>query len=277
MSRPGLLFALLLSLTVSYNQVVAFLPSRISARTTNQNRLFDDRNDYFELLNRNELSNSAVAITSSLNPYEIEQLNKGLVGSPGFISSIPISTQAQSRKELAKMVVAAAVLYLSLNIRMKEMVDKLDYSNKSDGDVNNGRPIIMPNGIQYTDLAPVIANREPSVLSEINVLPQRGDEMILLAKLFYNGLQVNKGNSNVLLSFLCVEEGKYQEVYSVENSNFKDVPLTGLKEAINGMKYNNRRKVIIPAYLAFGSDGLAPFIPSGAAVMYELTLTKKIQ
>ena len=46
---------------------------------------------------------------------------------------------------------------------------------------------------------------------------------------------------------------------------------------ISGMKYNNRRKVVIPAYLAFGSDGLAPFIPSGAAVMYELTLTKKIQ
>ena len=275
MSASVFVVALLFSMTVSYNQVDAFLQSRISDCATKQSRLFDERSDYFELLNRNQLSNSDVAVTSSLNPFEIEQLNKGLVGSPGFISSVPISTQAQSRKELAKLVVGAAVLYLSLNIRMKEMVDKLDYSNKVDSNINNGNPIIMPNGIQYTDLAPVISTAEPNVLSEMNVTPQRGDEMILLAKLFYNGLQVNKGNNNQLLSFLCLEEGKYEEVYSVENSNFKDVPLNGLKEAISGMKYNNRRKAIIPAYLAFGSDGLAPFIPSGAAVMYELTLTKK--
>ena len=270
------LIFLIISTIASHLKVDAFVPSRLSVRSTNQNRLFSDRSEYYELLNRNELSNSP-AITSSLNPYEIEELNKGLVGSPGFVSSVPISTQAQSRKELAKMVVSAAVLYLSLNIRMKEMTEKLDYRGKNEKESNNDIPIIMPNGIQYTDLSPVINNSEQNVLSEFNIEPARGDEMILLAKLYYNGLHINKGNDNLLLSFLCLENGKFQEVYSVENSNFKDVPLNGLKEAMSGMKYNNRRKVIIPAYLAFGNEGLSPFIPGGAAVMYELTLSKKIQ
>lgn len=268
--------ALLFSFTVSNYQVDAYLPSRWSLRSSSQQRLLGNNDDYYELLNRNEMASATV--TSSLNPYEIDELNKGLVGSPGFVSSVPISTQAQSRKELAKMVVSAAVLYLSLNIRMKEMVDKLDYSNKVDAaNSNNGAPIIMSNGIQYSDLTPVINKSDRGVLTEEStVAPKRGDEMILLAKLFYNGLQINKGNSNMLLSFLCLEDGKYQEVYSLENSNFKDVPLNGLKEAMSGMKYNNRRKAIIPAYLAFGTEGLAPFIPAGAAVMYELTLTKKL-
>ena len=184
---------LLFCFAVSNNRVNAFTSSRKhSSKTT----LFDDRSDYYELLNRNENTANIATVTSSINPFEIEQLNKGLVGSPGFSSSVPISTQAQSRKELAKMVVSAAVLYLSLNIRMKEMVDKLDYSKKIENS-NTGKPIIMSNGIQYTDFAFVIDKTEVNVLSEINAVPQRGDEMILLAKLFYNGLHVNKGNDNI--------------------------------------------------------------------------------
>jgi hypothetical protein len=130
----------------------------------------------------------------------------------------------------------------------------------------------MSNGIQYTDLSPLPMNIQEESES---ILPGRGDEIVLLSKLFYNGLQVNKGNSNAVLSFLCLEDGKYQEVYSKENANYKNVPLNGIKEAMSGMKFNDRRKAIIPAYLAFGSEGLDPFIPPGAAVMYELTLTKK--
>jgi FKBP-type peptidyl-prolyl cis-trans isomerase len=266
---------LLFSFTVSNYQVDAFLPSRLSAGSRSQIRLLSSNEDYYNLLNRNEMAVSSV--TSSLNPYEIEELNKGLVGSPGFVSSVPISTQAQSRKELAKMVVSAAVLYLSLNIRIKEMADKLDYSNKVDAAKNNGAPVIMSNGIQYTDMVPIVTKSGENLLSEeAGLAPKRGDEMILMAKLFYNGLQINKGSNNVLLSFMCLEDGKFEEVYSIENSNFTDVPLNGLKEAMRGMNYNNRRKAIIPAYLAFGEEGLTPFIPGGAAVMYELTLTKKI-
>ena len=131
----------------------------------------------------------------------------------------------------------------------------------------------MSTGIQYTDSAPMLAGTD--LTEDADLIPKRGDEMILQAKLFYNGLQVNKGNANTLLSFQCLDEKKYQEVYSLENLNFKDVPLLGLKEAMSGLKYNTKRKAIIPAYLAFGEDGLAPFIPGGAAVMYELILAKK--
>lgn len=268
-----ILLALISTFTISNYPVDAFLPSRWSSQSFTMRTRMSANEDYYNLLNRNEMATNSV--TSSLNPYEIDELNKGLIGSPGFVSSVPISTQAQSRKELAKIVVSAAVLYLSLNIRMKEMADKFDYSKKVDAARNNMAPTIMSNGIQYTDLQPTVSKSDSNILTEESIAaPKRGDEMMLLAKLFYNGLQINKSESN-MLTFQCLDDGKYQEVYTVENSNFKDVPLNGLKEAMKGMNYNMRRKAVIPAYLAFGDEGLAPFIPGGAAVMYELTLTKK--
>jgi hypothetical protein len=84
----------------------------------------------------------------------------------------------------------------------------------------------------------------------------------------YTYTQVNKGSSNSILSFLCLEDSKFVEVYSKENSNFADVPLGGLKEAMNGMRYGNMRKAVIPAYLAFGQEGLTPFIPPGILYVY---------
>jgi hypothetical protein len=88
----------------------------------------------------------------------------------------------------------------------------------------------------------------------------------------YTYIQVNKGTSNSILSFLCLEDSKFVEVYSKENSNFADVPLGGLKEAMNGMRYGNMRKAVIPAYLAFGQEGLAPFIPPG--ILYVCVCVK---
>lgn len=154
------------------------------------------------------------------------------------MSEAPVNTQTLARKEMAQIVVSAAVLYLSLNIRFTEFLDKLDYKNQDEIDI----PLIMPNGIQYTDFAPIVPGQNTN--SNSNITPNRGDEMILLAKLYYNGLQINK-NKNELISFLCVSEGNYKEVYSLENSDYKDVPLSGLKEAIKGMKYNNRYSLYI--------------------------------
>jgi FKBP-type peptidyl-prolyl cis-trans isomerase len=270
MMHRNISVAVIFTITVVCNY--AYRPAHVSRGLISRTSLLNNNDDYYNLLNRNE-NTVASAVTNSLNPYEIDQLNKGLIGTPGFISSVPISTQAQSRKELAKIVVSAAVLYLSLNIRMKEIVGKLDYSDKSEPGANSDTPVIMSTGIQYTDSAPMLAGNDVTDASDL--IPRRGDEMILQAKLFYNGLQINKGNANTLLAFQCLDEKKYQEVYSVENLNFKDVPLLGLKEAMSGLKYNTKRKAVIPAYLAFGNEGLAPFIPGGAAVMYELILAKK--
>ena len=270
MIHRNISISLIFTITVVCNY--AYRPAHFSRALISRTPLLSNNDDYYNLLNRNE-NTVASAVTNSLNPYEIDQLNKGLVGTPGFISSVPVSTQAQSRKELAKIVVSAAVLYLSLNIRMKEIVGKLDYSDKSEPGANSDTPVIMSTGIQYTDSAPMLAGNDVTDASDL--IPRRGDEMILQAKLFYNGLQINKGNANTLLAFQCLDEKKYQEVYSLENLNFKDVPLLGLKEAMSGLKYNTKRKASIPAYLAFGDEGLAPFIPGGAAVMYELILAKK--
>ncbi len=52
--------------------------------------------------------------------------------------------------------------------------------------------------------------------------------------------------------------------------------IEGFTEAIIGMREGGTRKVVIPAALAYGSQG-AVNIPSNAVVVFELTLTTLIE
>lgn len=175
--------SLLVALTINCSQVSGYTSPQ-SYRSRSNCQQFATKKDNAD--NRNPYA------SSSMNAYEIEEFNKGLVNSPGFVNTMPVSTNAQSRKELAKLVVSAAVIYLSLNIRFKEMQDKVNYQKKTQGTaIDNGSPIIMPNGIQYIDIFPIIMKGElEEDLLDNSSVPKRGDEMVLLAKLYYNGFQV---------------------------------------------------------------------------------------
>ena len=263
---------------------------------------------------------------SDNNDVTLDILNDRLRNSPGYVSSLPINTTEQSRIELAKFVVAAAVLLLTLNVKMKNVFSQLQLDKLSpatgrmrDGSVVRG-PVLLENGIEYTDY--VIADSST---------PQKGDEVVVLAKLFYNGLQINKGLPNEVIPFICVQGDSTNTNTNSQSSSshkflrtsfspiFADVPWEGLTSALIGLNYGVRRKAILPgrlshpcmfvyldlfiytqpkssyylslthipmlwlsclplsgpltANLAFGSKGFAPYIPPGAAVMYEITVS----
>ena len=87
MMHRNVSIALIFTITVVCHY--AYRPSQISRGSACRTSLLSNNDDYYNLLNRNE-NTVASAVTNSLNPYEIDRLNKGLVGTQaGFISSVP--------------------------------------------------------------------------------------------------------------------------------------------------------------------------------------------
>ena len=47
---------------------------------------------------------------------------------------------------------------------------------------------------------------------------------------------------------------------------------TAMDRMLDGLKIGGRRRIFLPAELAFSSRGLAPYVPPGAPVVLELSL-----
>jgi hypothetical protein len=203
---------------------------------------------------------------------------------------------------MAKIIVSTAVLWLTLNIKVKEIFSRLGASEARPDDMSSAFGT-LDSGIQYSDRVESADN----VVRNINdqPLPESGDVVIVVAKLFYNGLQLNKDASSEVLQFSCTYkddlDAKKGLNYSFERavpasrnktkSNRKtgasgsdsasdsedteSLALSAVVASLEGLRYGVVRKVVVPAPLAFGDRGLSPFVPPGAPVMYELTMSKK--
>ena len=178
----------------------------------------------------------------------LDILNDRLKNSPGYISGQPINTTEQSRIELAKFVVATAVLLLTLNVKMKDVFSQLNLEKLSPGkrmrDGSLMGPILLENGIEYTD------SYTAGSTTSNNDVPKNGEEVIILAKLFYNGLQINKGLPNEVIPFTCVRGNDNVNSHTFLRTSFSpvfvDVPLEGLTSALLGLNYGVRRKATLP-------------------------------
>ena len=189
---------------------------------------------------------------SDNNDMSFNILTDRLKSSPGYVSGQPINTTEQSRIELAKFVVATAVLLLTLNVKMKDVFSQLKLDKLSPaGKIRDGSmgPVLLENGIEYTDYYAV-----GSSATSNNEAPKKGEEVVVLAKLFYNGLQINKGLPNEVIPFTCVQGGSNanngQSTHTFLRTSFSpvfvDVPMEGLTSALVGLKYGVRRKAILP-------------------------------
>ena len=188
---------------------------------------------------------------SDNNDMSFNILTDRLKNSPGYVSGQPINTTEQSRIELAKFVVATAVLLLTLNVKMKDVFSQLKLDKLSPGKMRDGSmgPVLLENGIEYTDYY-----AGSSGTTSTNEAPKKGEEVVVLAKLFYNGLQINKGLPNEVIPFTCVQGGSNanngQSTHTFLRTSFSpvfvDVPMEGLTSALVGLKYGVRRKAILP-------------------------------
>lgn len=188
---------------------------------------------------------------------------------------MPISTADRSRIELAKLVVSTAVIWLTINVKVKDLWGKLKLGKSEQGSTGEPGSVLLANGIQYTDYYELSSGGYDE--------PRIGDDVVVVMKLFFNGLQINKDKASETLSFSCLQ-GEDGSRASSSSSSLRYVGAgerspegtpVGLTSAMEGMKYGVKRKALLPANLAFGESGMAPYVPPGAAVLCEMTMSRK--
>ena len=185
---------------------------------------------------------------------------------PGETEKEPLSISTASRIELAKVIVSAAILYMSIQLNIEKALAKW----MPDG-LGVGNAVDAEDGVMYEDI----------YIGDGDII-QEGDAFEIDCKLFYNGFPVeipagssssssssfavtsengdNKsGNSNVLSAF-----------YSKQGKNEKNI--VGIMKGMEGLRVGGRRKIVVPPALAFGDEGLLPYIPPNANVLYDIKL-----
>lgn len=170
---------------------------------------------------------------------------------PGETEAKPNSMATNSRNELAKVIVASAIFYMTVQINIEKALSKwLPQSN----DMRNTGVQEFPNGIKYQDIT--IGNG-PEL--------QMGDIFEAKCKLFYNGLEIENN--------MLTEGASLNSLVTTFQKN-DTYPMAGVIDGLNGLRVGGRRKIVLPSNLAFGDIGLPPYIPPNASVLYDINLVQ---
>ena len=56
-----------------------------------------------------------------------------------------------------------------------------------------------------------------------------------------------------------------------------EAPLTGMNEGLIGMRPGGKRRLVIPASLAYGDEGVPGLVPGGATIVIEVELLRRFE
>lgn len=56
-----------------------------------------------------------------------------------------------------------------------------------------------------------------------------------------------------------------------------EAPLAGMNEGLVGMREGGKRRLLIPAELAYGDEGVRGLVPAGATVVVEIELVRRLE
>jgi FKBP-type peptidyl-prolyl cis-trans isomerase len=191
---------------------------------------------------------------------------------PGHISSMPISSTVRAQKELTKLVLTIVIAWLTLDTKLRDiwMTAKAATAIKNKTGTEVGMPfdsesdwdVLSMAGIKVDDLKQ--GSGPPAT---------PGDIVGFTFTVFYNGLAIVRSTDTTELMVIAdvgsVEvDGSNELAGRVDDS----LPTKGCALALGGMRQNGLRRATLPPEVAFGSDGLPPFIPANAQVIIELSI-----
>lgn len=200
---------------------------------------------------------------------------------PGHIKTTPVSLRDSSRADLAKMVVAAAVAYMTFKIKYEafttQFLPALSPKNGTSTDVALDSAMLkLSNGITLQDV------------EFGDEIIQIGDSISVETTLYYNGMPVETTvNNNLAIATPLVygsDELINQLFGTFKFGNDHSRKSTGGKyalqhtftalgyETLNGMRRGGKRKLLIPPELAFGDEGLLPYVPPNAYVVLDIQI-----
>ena len=179
---------------------------------------------------------------------------------PGYVSGLPSSYTNQGQRELARIIVGIAVLYMSFKVKMQEVYDQ---ANSGDSDSVESSIITSPKaeskGIRFVDVV------------KGKTAPKDGQRVYITAKFLHNGLRlkvseeddggvdgrfVEHSNDRAKLAGAIREQYRLPE----ELSNV-------LPDCYEGMCLDGRRQASITL-----PSGLAPYVLPGGVIVADIEM-----
>ena len=178
--------------------------------------------------------------------------DRGLRG-PGETDREPFSTAKVSKIELAKVVVTTAILYITLQLNIEKAIAKWLPDGLGARNVKS-----FEDGIKFEDI--VVGNGD-----EICA----GDEFEAELTLFYNGLKIDND-----ANYLMRNQNDTKNIIATYRQDAPEKPIAAIMRGMMGLRVGGRRKIVLAPEHAFGDQGLSPYIPPDAKVLYDVKLVK---
>lgn len=160
---------------------------------------------------------------------------------PGETQRVPTTTSMRSQLDTAKLVVSAAIFYVTLQLKIEEAFAAFSEKSTSATIKDN-----CPLGISYRDIS-----------LGSGKLIEEGDEFEIDCKIFYNGIEVVGSGS-------CVQSKELQA---------SKYPVDVIKEGVKGLRLGGRRSIIVRASDAFDfNSDLGKDIPRESNVILDVKL-----
>lgn len=120
--------------------------------------------------------------------------------------------------------------------------------------IKNAPSVKLPSGVEYQDMT-----------LGSGATPHDGDRVAVHYSLYYNGLEVESSRDS---------SGLAARPYGFNWGTEKGTGsiCKGVQLGMEGMQIGGRRKITVPADLAFGKKGLPPFIPGDATVLFDVSI-----
>ena len=187
---------------------------------------------------------------------------------PGHVDNLPMNLMNQSQRELIRVILGIAVLYLNFRVKVQEAYARVDSTGRDVDSTEGTEGSVTPDGIKS------ISAEDSGIryvdLREGNTIPRDEETIFVTAKFMHKGLEVASERTNREGSF--VQHSVDPEVFMQRVQEAVSVPSAienaGALQGLMTMKLGGKRHVS----LQMGEDGFPPFVPPYGTVIAELEL-----
>ena len=193
---------------------------------------------------------------------------------PGFVDSLPTNLTNQSQRELIRVILGIAVLYLNFRVKVQEAYARVQPPGE-EGRVDNdlGQAVDPSGGISEDE--GITRGNAPTTrsgnirfvdLREGTSLPRDKETIFVSAKFLHRGLPLDVTSSEGVFVTHSVDSSQFMTRCGEALSIPSALESAGALQGLLNMKLGGRRHVS----LTLGDQGLQPFVPPGGTVIADL-------
>lgn len=166
---------------------------------------------------------------------------------------------AKKRQRVFAMI--AAILFLLTSVGFTgAVIWQMSQENKA---MNDAQPQVQEGGLAGTQLEGFTPTPDVTELQKIDLVVGTGAEVAAGATVTVNYTGANAATGKIFQSSL--DSGETFPVTLVEGE-----VIQGWVDGVPGMKVGGKRRLVIPASLAYGDQSPSPDIPANSALVFDI-------